>query len=206
MARARRGLTSRPMVLRIPEPYDFELSTARFRDFGSDSATVCTRAACTGSSRAARCGSTAAEGGVAIEPWSEEAADEVGAPARAPVRSRRVPRLGAWTTRRSAMVVEVRAGFPPDAEPAALRGTRRRDHGAADLAPRGGVHPRQPRRALRRAATSSPGSSRRASGSRSSARGTSRRSASRARRPSTCSSSRTPISISTRSPRSTTMR
>ena len=28
------------MVLRIPEPYDFELSTARFRDFGSDGATV----------------------------------------------------------------------------------------------------------------------------------------------------------------------
>ena len=28
------------MVLRIPEPYDFELSTRRFRDFGSDGATV----------------------------------------------------------------------------------------------------------------------------------------------------------------------
>ena len=28
------------MLLRIPEPYDFELSTVRFRDFGTDGATV----------------------------------------------------------------------------------------------------------------------------------------------------------------------
>lgn len=28
------------MLVRIPEPYDFELSTARFRDFGTDGATV----------------------------------------------------------------------------------------------------------------------------------------------------------------------
>ena len=28
------------MLLRIPEPFDFELSTRRFRDFGTDGATV----------------------------------------------------------------------------------------------------------------------------------------------------------------------
>jgi len=30
----------RTMILRLPEPYDFALSTARFRDFGTDGATV----------------------------------------------------------------------------------------------------------------------------------------------------------------------
>ena len=65
------------MLLEIPEPYDFELSTARFRDFGTDGATVLhdggLHRAVAG--REVRVISTV--GGVAIEPWSEEAAHEI---------------------------------------------------------------------------------------------------------------------------------
>ena len=93
---------------------------------------------------------TAAEGGVAIEPWSSEAAAEVGTAARPSVRPRRVSRVGGGRRRRSRMVVGSVAGLPADAEPAAVRGARRRDHDAADLAACGGGDPRQPRRALRR--------------------------------------------------------
>lgn len=66
------------MLLRIPEPYDFELSTTRFRNFGSDRATVWHEGGLhrVVSGREVRV--TAAEGGIEIEPWSEEAAAEVG--------------------------------------------------------------------------------------------------------------------------------
>ena len=66
------------MVLRIPEPYDFELSTRRFRDFGSDGATVLVNDGLhrVVSGREVRI--AAARGGVTIEPWSDVAAAEVG--------------------------------------------------------------------------------------------------------------------------------
>ena len=65
------------MLLEIPEPYDFELSTARFRDFGTDGATVLHDGGLhrVVAGREVRVTSTA--GGVAIEPWSEEAAHEI---------------------------------------------------------------------------------------------------------------------------------
>ena len=66
------------MLLRIPEPYDFELSTTRFRNFGSDGATVWHDGGLHRVVAGREVRITAAEGGVAIEPWSEEAAVEVG--------------------------------------------------------------------------------------------------------------------------------
>jgi DNA-3-methyladenine glycosylase II len=64
--------------LRIPEPYDFELSTRRFRDFGSDGATVPVEDGLYRVVDGREVRITAAPGGVAIEPWSEAAAAAVG--------------------------------------------------------------------------------------------------------------------------------
>jgi DNA-3-methyladenine glycosylase II len=66
------------VLLRIPEPYDFVLSTTRFREFGSDRATVWHEGGLHRVVADREVRITAAEGGVAIEPWSTEAADEVG--------------------------------------------------------------------------------------------------------------------------------
>ena len=66
------------MVLRIPEPYDFELSTRRFRDFGSDGATVLVDDGLHRVVAGREVRIAAASGGVTIEPWSDAAAAEVG--------------------------------------------------------------------------------------------------------------------------------
>ncbi|HEY6112676.1 MAG TPA: hypothetical protein VIV37_01105 [Gaiellaceae bacterium] len=65
------------MLLPIPAPYDFELSTTRFRNFGSDGATVWHEGGLHRVVGGCEVRITPVEGGVAIEPWSEEAAAEV---------------------------------------------------------------------------------------------------------------------------------
>ncbi len=65
-------------VLAIPQPYDFVLSTGRFRDFGSDRATVWNEGGLHRVVAGREVRVTAADGGVAIEPWSDEAAVEIG--------------------------------------------------------------------------------------------------------------------------------
>ena len=65
------------MLLPIPAPYDFELSTTRFRNFGSDGATVWHEGGLHRVVGGREVRITPMEGGVAIEPWSEEAATEV---------------------------------------------------------------------------------------------------------------------------------
>ena len=65
------------MLLEIPEPYDFELSTARFRDFGTDGATVLHDGGLHRVVAGREVRVTSTPGGVAIEPWSEEAAREI---------------------------------------------------------------------------------------------------------------------------------
>ena len=65
------------MLLPIPAPYDFELSTTRFRNFGSDGATVWHEGGLHRVVAGREVRITPGEGGVAIEPWSEEAAAEV---------------------------------------------------------------------------------------------------------------------------------
>ncbi|HEX4746523.1 MAG TPA: hypothetical protein VFU99_06525 [Gaiellaceae bacterium] len=66
------------MLLRIPEPYDFVLSTTRFRDFGSDGATVWHEGGLHRVVAGHEVRVTSVEGGVTIEPWSDAAAAEVG--------------------------------------------------------------------------------------------------------------------------------
>ena len=66
------------MLLRIPEPYDFELSTTRFRNFGSDRATVWHDGGLHRVVAGREVRITAAHGGVEVEPLSAEATPEVG--------------------------------------------------------------------------------------------------------------------------------
>jgi DNA-3-methyladenine glycosylase II len=66
------------VLLRIPEPYDFTLSTSRFRDFGSDRATVWHDGALIRVVAGREVEITADRRGVRIEPGSAEAEAEVG--------------------------------------------------------------------------------------------------------------------------------
>jgi DNA-3-methyladenine glycosylase II len=66
------------VLLPIPQPYDFELSTARFRDFGSDRANVWHEGALYRVVAGQEVRVSAADGGVEIEPWSAWAAREIG--------------------------------------------------------------------------------------------------------------------------------
>jgi len=66
------------VLLSIPQPYDFGLSTARFRDFGSDRATVWHDGGLHRVVAGQEVRVTAAPGGVWIEPGGPEAAAEIG--------------------------------------------------------------------------------------------------------------------------------
>jgi DNA-3-methyladenine glycosylase II len=66
------------VLLAFPQPYDFELSTARFRDFGSDRATVWVDGGLHRVVADREVRVTPEAGGVRVEPASEEAAAEVG--------------------------------------------------------------------------------------------------------------------------------
>ncbi len=66
------------VLLRFPQPYDFELSTVRFRDFGSDGATVWHDGGLHRVVAGRELRVTAAPGGVRIEPAGRAAAAEVG--------------------------------------------------------------------------------------------------------------------------------
>ena len=193
------------MLLRIPEPYDFVLSTTRFREFGSDRATVWHEGGLHRVVAGREVRITAEEEGVAIEPWSPEVGDEVGRLLGLPfdLDAFRGFAVGDATL---AMVVGSVPGFRPTLNPepfealvVAITAQQISLHAAASIRGRS-------RRTLSACVTTSPGSSRRRSGSRSCARGTSRRSASRARRRSMSSSSPIATSTSTRSTRSTTTR
>jgi DNA-3-methyladenine glycosylase II len=58
--------------IKVPQPYDFALSTVRFRDFGTDGATVLHDAALHRVVAGEEVRIEAAAGGVEVEPWSEE--------------------------------------------------------------------------------------------------------------------------------------
>jgi len=66
------------LLLEIPQPYHFQLSTARFRDFGSDGATVLHEGGLHRVVAGREVRVTAADCGVAVEPWSDDAALEIG--------------------------------------------------------------------------------------------------------------------------------
>jgi DNA-3-methyladenine glycosylase II len=66
------------VIVAIPEPFDFELSTVRFRDFGSDGATVWHEGGLHRVVAGREVRVTAADGGVTVEPWSDEVGAEIG--------------------------------------------------------------------------------------------------------------------------------
>ncbi|MBA3376305.1 MAG: DNA-3-methyladenine glycosylase 2 family protein [Actinobacteria bacterium] len=65
------------MLLRIPEPYDFALSTVRFRDFGTDGATVLHEGGLHRVVAGREVRIERAPGGVRVDSTSPEAAEEV---------------------------------------------------------------------------------------------------------------------------------
>ena len=104
------------MVLRIPEPYDFDLSTARFRDFGSDGATVLHEGGLHRVVGGNEVRIEAATGGVRVEPWSQAAAEEVGRLLGLPFD---LAAFGAWAVADTVLgpIVAALPGFRPTLNP-----------------------------------------------------------------------------------------
>jgi DNA-3-methyladenine glycosylase II len=104
------------MLLRIPQPYDFELSTRRFRDFGSDGATVLVDDGLHRVVAGVEVRVTAAAGGVAIEPWSDAAAAGIGRLLGLPFD---LDAFRAWASGDPTLgrIVELLAGFRPTLNP-----------------------------------------------------------------------------------------
>jgi DNA-3-methyladenine glycosylase II len=104
------------MVLRIPEPYDFELSTARFRDFGSDGATVLHEGGLHRVVGGREVRIEAATEGVSVEPWSRAAAEEVGRLIGLPFD---LAAFGAWAVDDTVLgpIVAALPGFRPTLNP-----------------------------------------------------------------------------------------
>jgi DNA-3-methyladenine glycosylase II len=103
-------------LLRIPEPYDFDLSTRRFRDFGSDGATVLHEDGLHRVVAGRELRITAADGGVAIAPWSDEAAAGIGRLLGLPFD---LEAFRAWAAEEPVLapVVEMLPGFRPTLNP-----------------------------------------------------------------------------------------
>jgi DNA-3-methyladenine glycosylase II len=104
------------LQLELPQPYDFELSTARFRDFGSDGATVLHDGGLHRVAAGREVRVTAAAGGVAIDPWSDAAAVEIGRLLGLPFD---LAPFRAWAADEPVLgpIVEALAGFRPTLNP-----------------------------------------------------------------------------------------
>jgi DNA-3-methyladenine glycosylase II len=114
--RAPRMDSVRLVRLRIPEPYDFELSTRRFRDFGSDGATVLHEGGLHRVVAGHEVRVTSTNGGVAIAPWSDEAAEAIGRLLGLPFD---LDAFRAWSANEPtlARIVELLPGFRPTLNP-----------------------------------------------------------------------------------------
>lgn len=104
------------MPLPIPEPYDFELSTSRFRDYGSDRATVWHEGGLHRVIGGREVRIEPAHGGVRIEPGSPEAAREVGALLGLPFD---LEGFRTWAARKPVLgrIVSALPGFRPTLNP-----------------------------------------------------------------------------------------
>ncbi len=104
------------MLLEIPAPYDFAVSTARFRDFGSDGATVLHDGGLHRVVGGQEVRVTAAPCGVRIEPGSEDAAIEVGRLLGLPFD---LAAFRAWAAADPVLgrIVETLSGFRPTLNP-----------------------------------------------------------------------------------------
>jgi len=103
-------------VLRIPQPYDFALSTARFRDFGTDGATVLHEGGLHRVVAGREVRVTANRGGVQIEPWSNDAVPEVARLLGVPFD---LAPFHAWAAEDAVLgsIVEALGGFRPTLNP-----------------------------------------------------------------------------------------
>jgi DNA-3-methyladenine glycosylase II len=103
-------------VLEVPAPYDFELSTARFRDFGSDGATVLHEGGLHRVVAGSEVRVTGANGGISIEPWSGEAARGIGRLLGLPFD---LAAFGEWAAGEPTLgpIVEALSGFRPTLNP-----------------------------------------------------------------------------------------
>ena len=149
--RARRATTvGRMALVAIPQPYDFDLSTERFRAFGQDLACRWHEGALHRIVRGREVRIAAAPGGVEVDPHDAGIGAEVRLLLGIPFD---LDAFAAWAAREDATL---RGGRRPPARlPAAaparpVGGARHVDHGAAGLAPRRVRDPRPARRALRR--------------------------------------------------------
>ena len=183
--RSSRSRRSTTLLLRFPEPYDFALSTERFRAFGVDLANLWHEGGLHRVVGGREVRIEAAPGGVDVEPLDAETAPVVEKLLGRRVRARAVPRLGgAAAGARRARAAARR--LPAAARARPVREPRHLDHRAAGVALRRVRDPQPADRALRRAGR------RRvrlpdARADRGGARGRARRaSASRGARPSTC--------------------
>jgi DNA-3-methyladenine glycosylase II len=104
------------VLLEIPAPYDFTLSTARFRDFGSDRATVWHEGALHRVVGGQEVRITPAPGGVRIEPGSAAAVLEVGRLVGLPFD---LAPFRAWAAGDAVLesIVEMLSGFRPTLNP-----------------------------------------------------------------------------------------
>ena len=101
------------MLLRFPDPYDFVLSTERFRVFGRDLANPWTTVRSIASSRGREVRIVAAPGGVEVEPLDDETRAGRREAARPRVRPRPVHRLGRPSEPVLAEIVARLAGLRP---------------------------------------------------------------------------------------------
>jgi DNA-3-methyladenine glycosylase II len=104
------------VLLPIPAPYDFVLSTTRFRDFGSDHATVWHKGGLHRVVAGREVRITAAEGGVAVSPSSDEVVAKIGQLLGLPFD---LDAFRTWAVRDRVLtgIVESVAGFRPSLNP-----------------------------------------------------------------------------------------
>lgn len=103
-------------LLEIPEPYDFELSTTRFRNFGTDRATVWHEGGLHRVVAGREIRITAVDGGVEVDPWSADAAPEISLLLGLPFDLDAF-RQWAWSDETLALVLDLVPGFRPTMNP-----------------------------------------------------------------------------------------
>ncbi len=104
------------MLLRIPEPYDFHLSTVRFRDFGTDGATVWHEDGLHRVVAGQEVRIEAAPGGVLVKPATPEAMEEISRLLGLPFD---LDPFHDWTAREPVLgaIAETLRGFRPTLNP-----------------------------------------------------------------------------------------
>jgi DNA-3-methyladenine glycosylase II len=116
LPRMAHGQTAPRVLLPVPQPYDFELSTTRYREFGTDLATMWHEAGLHRVVAGQAVRIEAAPGGVRVEPGDSGVADEVGRLLGLPFE---LDPFRAWAAGDSVLspIVQRLAGFRPTLNP-----------------------------------------------------------------------------------------